>query len=54
MEFIYEMNESKRDKELIEKEDIVIQSFEELSACTKKLNNLKDDLNNLITTSTKD
>lgn len=44
MEFIYEMNESKRDKELIEKEDIVIQSFEELSGCVKKLNNLKNDL----------
>ena len=48
VELIYSMNETARDKELRKKEDAVIQSLEELSTATKKLKNLKDDLDNLI------
>ena len=48
VELIYTMNETARDKELRKKEDAVIQSLEELSTATRKLKNLKDDLDNLI------
>lgn len=48
VEFIYTMNENKRDKGLIQKEDAVIQSLEELSRCARELKNLKNDLDNLI------
>jgi hypothetical protein len=48
VELIYAMNETARDKELRKKEDAVIQSLEELSNATRKLKNLKDDLDNLI------
>jgi methyl-accepting chemotaxis protein len=48
VELIYTMNETARDKELRKKEDAVIQSLEELSTTTRKLKNLKDDLDNLI------
>jgi len=43
------MNENTRDKELRKKEDAVIQSLEELSTASKKLEALKDDLKSLIT-----
>lgn len=48
VELIYTMNEGSRDKELRKKEDAIIQSFEELGISTKKLINLKKDLDNLI------
>ncbi|MDP2894235.1 MAG: hypothetical protein Q8N78_07730 [Sulfurimonas sp.] len=48
VELIYTMSETARDKELRKKEDAVIQSLEELSTATRKLKNLKDDLDNLI------
>ena len=48
VELIYTMNETARDKELRKKEDAVIQSLEELSTATRKLKNLKDDLDSLI------
>ena len=48
VKLIYAMNETARDKELRKKEDAVIQSLEELSTATRKLKNLKDDLDNLI------
>lgn len=48
VELIYTMNEGSRDQELRKKEDAIIQSFEELGISTKKLINLKKDLDNLI------
>lgn len=48
VELIYVMNEDKRDKELRKKEDAIIQSFEELGSSMKKLQNLKNELDNLI------
>jgi len=48
VELIYTMNETARDKELRKKEDAIIQSLEELSTATRKLKNLKDDLDSLI------
>lgn len=48
VELIYAMNEDSRDKELRKKEDAIIQSFEELNSSVKKLKNLKNDLDNLI------
>lgn len=48
IELIYIMNENVRDKELRKKEDAVIQSLEELSATTKKLKDLRVDLDSLI------
>ncbi|MEK6659741.1 MAG: hypothetical protein AABY36_08690 [Campylobacterota bacterium] len=53
IDLIYAMNEKTRDKELIRKEDAVIQSLEELSSMTKGLKSLKDDLENLISYTTK-
>ena len=47
------MNENVRDKELRKKEDAVIQSLEELSATTKKLKDLRVDLDSLISYSNK-
>ena len=49
VELIYAMHEDSRDKELKKKEDAIIQSFEELSISVKKLKNLKNDLDALIT-----
>jgi len=49
---IYTMNENARDKELIKKEDAVIQSLEELSSMTMGLKSLKNDLENLISNTT--
>ncbi|MDD2789471.1 MAG: hypothetical protein PHU40_02275 [Sulfurimonas sp.] len=40
------------DKELTKKEDVLIQSLEELTLSTSKLKNLKKDLDNLITAAT--
>lgn len=51
VELIYAMSENSRDKELRQKEDAIIQSFEELSISTKNLQNLKNDLQNLISSS---
>ena len=48
VELIYAMNEDSRDKEFREKEDAIIQSFEELGSSMKKLKNLKNELDNLI------
>ena len=48
VELIYAMNENTRDKELRKKEDAIIQSLEELGTTTRKLKNLKDDVDNLI------
>lgn len=48
VELIYTMNEKSRDKELRKKEDAIIQSLEELASTTKKLKNLKSDLDDLI------
>lgn len=48
-DFIYELNNAPRDEKLREKEDILIQSLEELSVCAKKISILKEDLQNLIT-----
>lgn len=52
IDLIYTMNEKTRDKELIKKEDAVIQSLEELSSTARGLNSLKDDLENLISYTT--
>lgn len=49
IELIYAMSENTRNKELRKKEDAVIQSLEELSTASKKLEALKDDLKSLIT-----
>jgi methyl-accepting chemotaxis protein len=48
VELIYAMNENSRDKELRNKEDAIIQSFEELGSSMKKLINLKNELDDLI------
>lgn len=48
VELIYAMNEDSRDKELRKKEDTIIQSFEELGSSMKKLQNLKNELDDLI------
>ncbi|ABB44575.1 hypothetical protein Suden_1297 [Sulfurimonas denitrificans DSM 1251] len=48
VELIYAMNENSRDKELRKKEDAIIQSFEELGSSMKKLINLKNELDDLI------
>ncbi|MEA3370486.1 MAG: hypothetical protein U9Q40_04035 [Campylobacterota bacterium] len=47
-ELLYEMEENKTiDKELTKKEDIIIQTLEELSSATQNLKELKIDLDNL-------
>jgi len=49
LELIYTMqDEEKIDKELTKKEDALIHSLEELTTSTKKLENLKQDLDSLI------
>lgn len=48
VELIYVMNEDSMNKELRDKEDAIIQSFEELGSSMKKLKNLKKELDNLI------
>jgi len=49
LELIYTMQDDKKiDKELTKKEDALIQSLEELTTSTKKLENLKQDLDSLI------
>ena len=49
LELFYEMQEDKAfDKEMTKREDILIQSLEELTTSAKKLQNLKKDLDNLI------
>ncbi|MFA5460557.1 MAG: hypothetical protein WC274_00600 [Sulfurimonas sp.] len=48
VELIYVMNEDSMNKELRDKEDAIIQSFEELGSSMKKLKNLKNELDNLI------
>jgi hypothetical protein len=47
LDFIYEMNKEKPDEDMRKKEDIIIQSLEELSSCSAKLKNLKKDLDSL-------
>lgn len=46
--FMHDISKSPRDKKLILKEDLVIQSLEELSVCVKKISSLKENLKNLI------
>ncbi len=46
--FLHSLNNSPRDESLTQKEDLVIHSLDELMVCNKKLQNLKQDLNNLI------
>jgi len=49
LELFYEMQEDKElDKEMTKREDILIQSLEELTTSATKLQNLKIDLDNLI------
>jgi len=49
LELFYEMQEDEKfDKEMTKKEDILIQSLEELTKSSKKLQDLKTDLDNLI------
>jgi len=48
IDFIYEMNNNSMDKELRKKEDIIIQSLEELSKSAQELKSLKNNLNDLI------
>jgi hypothetical protein len=49
LEFIYTMeDEASLDKDLTKKEDIIIQSLEELTTSMQNLRKLKSDLNNLI------
>ena len=47
LDFVYEMNNTKQDKELRKKEDAIIQALEELSSTSFKLKQLKNDLANL-------
>ncbi|WP_039920232.1 hypothetical protein, partial [Sulfurimonas gotlandica] len=49
LELLYVMDNNEGiDKELTKKEDALIQSLEELTSSTLKLENLKADLDNLI------
>nr|WP_321265949.1 hypothetical protein [uncultured Sulfurimonas sp.] len=49
LELLYVMEEDKGiDKDLTKKEDVLIQSLEELTSSTLKLQNLKSDLDNLV------
>jgi len=47
LDFVYEMNNTKEDKNLRKKEDAIIQALEELSSTSLKLKQLKNDLVNL-------
>jgi len=50
LELFYEMQDNKEfDKEMTRREDILIQSLEELTTSATKLQNLKKDFDNLIT-----
>lgn len=51
VELIYTMRQESRDKELRQKEDAIIQSFEELSISVKNLQSLKNSLQSLIISS---
>ena len=49
LELLYSMEEDKElDKEISKKEDVIIQTLEELTSATQHLKDLKIDLNNLI------
>jgi hypothetical protein len=48
LELLSLMDDGNIDKELTKKEDTLIQSLEELTSCAQKLQNLKVDLDNLI------
>jgi methyl-accepting chemotaxis protein len=51
LELFYEMQEDKNfDKNLTKKEDVLIQSLEELTTSAKKLKELKSDFDNLLNT----
>lgn len=47
MDFMYELSNTPRDKEMIQKEDALIHSLEELNICKKRVEYLKNDLKKL-------